>query len=101
MGLLSMSWRLWESVPTAVEPSHVPHKKLVIMAWSGDLDKIWPTFILGTTSAAMGMETTIFFTFWGAVPVGAQRRSHHPRELDAEDDVDDEPRRHRAPGGSP
>lgn len=55
--------------PATVEPAHVPHKKLVIMAWSGDLDKIWPTFILGTTGAAMGMETTIFFTFWGLFPL--------------------------------
>ena len=48
---------------------HVKHDKLVIMAWSGDLDKVWPTFILGTTGAAMGMETTIFFTFWGLFPL--------------------------------
>lgn len=40
-------------VPTSVEPAHAPHEKLVIMAWSGDLDKIWPTFILGTTGAAV------------------------------------------------
>ena len=49
--------------------THVKHDKLVIMAWSGDLDKVWPTFILGTTGAAMGMETTIFFTFWGLFPL--------------------------------
>ncbi len=55
--------------PTPAAPEHVPHDKLVIMAWSGDLDKIWPTFILGTTGAAMGMETTIFFTFWGLFPL--------------------------------
>jgi peroxiredoxin family protein len=48
---------------------HVPHRKLVIMAWSGDLDRIWPTLILGTTGAAMGMETTVFFTFWGLFPL--------------------------------
>jgi peroxiredoxin family protein len=48
---------------------HVPHEKLVIMAWSGDLDRVWPTLILGTTGAAMGMETTIFFTFWGLFPL--------------------------------
>ncbi len=41
------------------------HKKLVIIAWSGDLDKVWPQMILATTGAAMGMETTLFFTFWG------------------------------------
>ena len=39
------------------------------MAWSGDLDRVWPTLILGTTGAAMGMETTIFFTFWGLFPL--------------------------------
>jgi peroxiredoxin family protein len=41
------------------------HEKLVIIAWSGDLDKVWPQMILATTGAAMGMQTTIFFTFWG------------------------------------
>ena len=33
----------------------------------------------------------------GTVPARAQRRAHHGRELDAEDDVDDEPGRHRPP----
>ncbi len=28
------------------------------MAWSGDLDRIWPTLILSTTAAASGMEAT-------------------------------------------
>jgi peroxiredoxin family protein len=55
--------------PATMEPQHVKHDKLVIMAWSGDLDKVWPAFILGTTGAAMGMETTIFFTFWGLFPL--------------------------------
>ena len=50
-------------------PAPVKHNKLVVVAWSGDLDKIWPTFILGTTGAAMGMDTMIFFTFWGLFPL--------------------------------
>jgi peroxiredoxin family protein len=60
-----------EAVREATEDvaEHVPHRKLVIMAWSGDLDRIWPTLILGTTGAAMGMETTVFFTFWGLFPL--------------------------------
>jgi peroxiredoxin family protein len=45
------------------------HRKLVVFAWSGDLDRIWPTFILATTAAAMGMQTTVFFTFWGLFPL--------------------------------
>jgi peroxiredoxin family protein len=44
-------------------------EKMVIFAWSGELDKLWPTLILATTGAAMGKETTIFFTFWGLFPL--------------------------------
>jgi peroxiredoxin family protein len=43
--------------------------KLVIFAWSGELDRIWPTLILATSGAALGKETTIFFTFWGLFPL--------------------------------
>jgi len=56
----------------AVEPAaQVPEvsEKLVIFAWSGELDKIWPTLILATTGAAMGKQTTVFFTFWGLFPL--------------------------------
>jgi len=48
---------------------HVAHQKLVIFAWSGDLDRVWPTLILATSGAAMGMQTTVFFTFWGLFPL--------------------------------
>ena len=51
--------------PAPARLEHVPHKKLVIMAWSGgpgqDLADLHPRH----DGAAMGMETTIFFTFWG------------------------------------
>jgi peroxiredoxin family protein len=39
--------------------------KLTIIAWGGDLDRIWPTTILATTAAASGMDSMVFFTFWG------------------------------------
>jgi peroxiredoxin family protein len=54
-----------EADVAAREHDEHPHQKLVIIAWSGDLDKVWPQLILATTGAAMGMQTTIFFTFWG------------------------------------
>jgi len=38
---------------------------LVIFAWSGDLDRVWPTLILANTAAAAGKPVTVFFTFWG------------------------------------
>jgi peroxiredoxin family protein len=39
--------------------------KMTIIAWGGDLDRIWPTTILATTAAASGMDSSVFFTFWG------------------------------------
>lgn len=53
----------------AHEHESATHRKLVIFAWSGELDRVWPTFILATTAAAMGMPTTVFFTFWGLFPL--------------------------------
>jgi peroxiredoxin family protein len=40
-------------------------QKCTIIVFSGDMDKVFAAFIIGTTAAAMGMETTMFFTFWG------------------------------------
>jgi peroxiredoxin family protein len=40
-------------------------ERLTVVAWSGDLDRVWPQLILATTGAAYGMTTTVFFTFWG------------------------------------
>ena len=57
------------TVPVHEHEDHPKHQKLVIIAWSGDLDKVWPQMILATTGAAMGMQTTIFFTFWGLFSV--------------------------------
>lgn len=42
---------------------------LVIFAWSGDLDRVWPTLILANTAAALGKPVTVFFTFWGLFPL--------------------------------
>ncbi len=51
-------------------------RKLVIFAWSGDLDRVWPQLILATTGAAMGMQTTVFFTFWGLFPLLKNDKEH-------------------------
>jgi len=39
--------------------------RLSILASKGTLDWAYPTFILGSTAAALGWEVTIFFTFYG------------------------------------
>ncbi len=39
--------------------------RAVIILFSGDLDKALACFNIATTAASMGMDVTIFFTFWG------------------------------------
>ncbi len=40
-------------------------KKMTIIVTKGTLDWAYPPFILGTTAAAMDVEVTMFFTFYG------------------------------------
>jgi peroxiredoxin family protein len=40
-------------------------EKLTIVMFSGDLDKAIAGFIIATTGASMGMDVTMYFTFWG------------------------------------
>lgn len=40
-------------------------KSLAMVVMSGDMDKLFGAFIIATGAAAMGMEVTMFFTFWG------------------------------------
>ncbi|MBW1824658.1 MAG: DsrE/DsrF/DrsH-like family protein [Deltaproteobacteria bacterium] len=42
-----------------------PENKLSMIVFSGDLDKILASFIIGTGAVAMGMDVVMFFTFWG------------------------------------
>lgn len=42
---------------------------MTLVAWGGDLDRIWPVTILATTGAASGMDVAVFFTFWGLFPL--------------------------------
>jgi peroxiredoxin family protein len=39
--------------------------KATIVVFSGDMDKVFAAFIIATGCAAAGMDTTLFFTFWG------------------------------------
>ena len=40
-------------------------RKLSIIAFSGDFDKLTAVFTLATGAAAVGYEVNLFFTFWG------------------------------------
>jgi peroxiredoxin family protein len=49
----------------AASEGAVKTKKLVIVDYSGELEKTWATMILASTAGAMEMETSVFITFWG------------------------------------
>ena len=40
-------------------------RDLVLICYSGDLEKTWASLILATTAAASGVNTKVFMTFWG------------------------------------
>lgn len=40
-------------------------EKTTIILHSGDMDKAYSALIIGNGALAMGMEASIFFTFWG------------------------------------
>ena len=55
---------------TAPEPqpeaaAETPLKDILIINYSGDLEKVWATMILASTAGAMGVKTRVFCTFWG------------------------------------
>jgi len=43
----------------------VKTKDLLIIDYSGDLEKVWAALILASTGGAMGVRTRVFVTFWG------------------------------------
>lgn len=40
-------------------------KRVTIVLHSGDVDKVYSAFIIGTGSLANGWDVSIYFTFWG------------------------------------
>jgi peroxiredoxin family protein len=40
-------------------------EKAVLVLHSGDMDKVYSALIIGNGALAMGMEASIYFTFWG------------------------------------
>ena len=61
-------------VPPAVEPDLLAEpelapaptsKGLVIIDYSGELEKTWAAMLFASTAGAMGMPCKVFITFWG------------------------------------
>ncbi len=48
-----------------MEHNKATTEKVTIVLHSGDMDKMYSTLIIGNGALAMGMEVSIYFTFWG------------------------------------
>jgi peroxiredoxin family protein len=57
-----------EPAPSRASEAEEATKHLVIINWSGELDRIWPTLIMSSAAAASGYRTSVFITFWGLLP---------------------------------
>ncbi len=51
--------------PAVEDDGAAKAKDVLIICYSGELEKTWATMILASTSAAMGVKTRVFVTFWG------------------------------------
>lgn len=54
-------------------PAQDIEDRLSMVVFSGDLDKTIAAFIIATGAAAMGMEVSMFFTFWGLSVIKKQK----------------------------
>ncbi len=43
----------------------IPSDRVTIVVFSGELDRVLASLVIGTGALAMGLEVSYFFTFWG------------------------------------
>jgi peroxiredoxin family protein len=55
-------------------PAQDIEDRLAMVVFSGNLDKAIAAFIIATGAAAMGLEVSMFFTFWGLSVIKKQKR---------------------------
>jgi peroxiredoxin family protein len=51
--------------PAVADDGGTKARDVLIILYSGELEKTWAAMILASTSAAMGVKTRVFVTFWG------------------------------------
>lgn len=54
-------------------PAQGIEDRVAMVVFSGDLDKAIAAFIIATGAASMGLEVSMFFTFWGIAAVKKQK----------------------------
>lgn len=64
-GIDTTTGPLPEGMPALAPESATRPRDLVLICYSGDLEKTWASLILASTAAASGVNTKVFLTFWG------------------------------------
>jgi len=55
--------------------------RATIVVFSGDLDKVLAGFVIATGAAAAGLETSMFFTFWGLAALKKKGAVSGPKNI--------------------
>lgn len=72
--LLSRIAELEQRVATLEQaPAQTIEDRVAMVVFSGDLDKTIAALIIATGAASMGLEVSMFFTFWGLGAVKKQK----------------------------
>jgi peroxiredoxin family protein len=51
--------------PALAPETEATPRDLLIISYSGELEKVWATMLLASTAGAMGVKCRVFVTFWG------------------------------------
>jgi peroxiredoxin family protein/TusA-related sulfurtransferase len=54
------------ALPSSPAPSRTANRATLVV-FSGEMDKLLASFMIATGAAAMGLQVSMFFTFWGLV----------------------------------
>lgn len=55
--------------------------RATLVVFSGDLDKVLAAFVIATGAAAAGLETSMFFTFWGLSALKKKGAAGGPKNM--------------------
>jgi len=64
--------RILAELGQRIEGKPVLANRATLVVFSGELDKLMAAFIIATGAVAMGMEVSMYFTFWGLTAVKKQ-----------------------------
>ena len=55
--------------------------RMALVVFSGDLDRVMAALIMATGAAAMGLEVSMFFTFWGTPVLRSPLKKPGPKDF--------------------